>query len=83
MKKNYNHILFLSFRHRFYTKYTHAYNIPIISSNRVSDKALTRACHIVRFLFADRRDVRQSLYRNFGRFGVIGLRERKLYFHLN
>ncbi|XP_057301129.1 uncharacterized protein LOC130635707 [Hydractinia symbiolongicarpus] len=68
------HLTFIT-RHRFYTKYTHAYNIPIISSNQVSNKALTRACHIVRFLFADRRDVRQSLYRNFGRFGVIGLRE--------
>lgn len=60
---------------RFYYKYTHAYNIPIVSSNQVSDKALKKACYIMRFLFADRADVRNMMYKKWGRFAVIGTRE--------
>ena len=62
----------------FYKKYTHAYGIPVISSAAVSDAALMKACYIMRFLFADRRDVRQHMYKYFGRVGVIGHREGKL-----
>ncbi|PIK56722.1 hypothetical protein BSL78_06364 [Apostichopus japonicus] len=43
----------------FYSKYTHAYNIPVLGSFRVSDRALQRACYVVRFLLADRPDLRQ------------------------
>lgn len=55
----------------YYQKYTEAYGIPIVSSRNVQDRALKRACNIVRFLFADRADVRQSIYQYHGRFGVI------------
>ena len=69
-------LLFGPFRYRFYYKYTEAYGIPVVSSNRVSDKALRRACHITRFLFADRYDLRNSFYKNEGRFAVIAIQER-------
>ena len=60
----------------FYSKYTEAYNIPIISSSRVSNTALTRACYVVRVLLADRPDVRKQLYKQGGRVGVIGVNEQ-------
>ena len=34
----------------FYQKYTHAYGIPILSSDQVRDSALRRACYTVRFM---------------------------------
>ena len=46
-----------------------------MSSYYVSDEALKRACFILRFLYADRADLRESMYKNFGRFGVIGVNE--------
>ena len=61
--------------HPFYQKYTHAYGIPIISSGRVQDRALKRACYVVRFLFADRVDIRNSFHNNHGRAGVIAVNE--------
>lgn len=70
-----SHLTFIT-RFRFYQKYTEAYGIPIVSSARVSDKALTRACHIARFLFADRYDLRNGFYRNQGRFAVIAINEQ-------
>ena len=48
----------------FYQKYTHAYGIPILSSHLTSDKALKRACYIVRFMLADREDLRRAQYYN-------------------
>jgi len=68
------HLRFIT-RYNFYRKYTHAYGIPVISSYQASDKSLMRACNIIRFLFADRYDVRNSMYKNFGRFAVIAIRE--------
>ena len=65
----------ISFRHRYYSKYTEAYGLPVVSSASVSDNALKRACYTVRFLFADRKDVRYAMYKNYGRFGVIGINE--------
>jgi len=59
----------------YYRKYTEAYGIPIISSQYVSNAALTRACHIVRFLLADRKDMRQGVYKGKGRFGVLAENE--------
>jgi len=69
------HLTFIT-RYRFYQKYTEAYGIPVVSSGSVSDKALRRACHITRFLFADRYDLRNSFYKNEGRFAVIAIREQ-------
>lgn len=70
-----NDLTFIT-RYNYYRKYTEAYGIPVVSSSRVSDAALKRACYIARFLFADRRDVRESMYKHFGRFGVIGVNEQ-------
>ncbi|XP_033633756.1 uncharacterized protein LOC117295307 [Asterias rubens] len=62
----------------FYQKYTHAYGIPIVSSNQPNDDALTRACYVVRFMLADRKDVRDAMFDSYGRVGVIGYREKTL-----
>ncbi|XP_064645681.1 uncharacterized protein LOC135499006 [Lineus longissimus] len=59
----------------FYQKYTHAYGIPIIGSENVTDSALRRACYLVRFLFADRPDVREMFYKKYGRFGLMAHNE--------
>ncbi|XP_072038549.1 uncharacterized protein [Amphiura filiformis] len=59
----------------FYQKYTDAYGIPILSSSEVSDEALHRACYVVRFMLADRKDVRDALYDGHGRVAVIGIDE--------
>ncbi|XP_038068676.1 adhesion G-protein coupled receptor G7-like isoform X2 [Patiria miniata] len=60
----------------FYQKYTHAYGIPIVSSNVSLDASLTRACYTVRFLLADRKDLRDAMYDQYGRVAVIALTER-------
>ena len=62
--------------HPFYQKYAHAYGVPIISSNRVPDAAIIRACYVVRFALADRQDVRNWLHDRYGRAGVIAESER-------
>ncbi|XP_033634572.1 uncharacterized protein LOC117295895 [Asterias rubens] len=62
----------------FYQKYTHAYGIPIVSSNQPNDDALIRACYVVRFMLADRKDVRDSMFDSYGRVGVIGYHEKTL-----
>ena len=61
---------------QFYQRYTEAYGIPVLSSARVPDAALRRACYIVRFLFADVRAVRDSYRQRRGRVAVIGRAER-------
>ena len=60
----------------FYQKYTHAYGIPIISSDNTGDAAVIRACYTVRFLLADRKDIRDSMFDQYGRVGVIAKSER-------
>ncbi|XP_071794977.1 uncharacterized protein [Asterias amurensis] len=60
----------------FYQKYTHAYGIPIISSDNTRDAAVIRACYTVRFLLADRKDIRDSMFDQYGRVGVIAQSER-------
>ena len=47
----------------------------VSGSNLVPDEALQRACYVVRFLFADRRDLRESYYKNFGRFAIMSVNE--------
>ena len=59
----------------FYQKYLHAFGIPVISSNRVQNDALKRACYVVVFLFADRQDIRSWFYKRYGRAGVIAYSE--------
>ncbi|XP_072021870.1 uncharacterized protein [Amphiura filiformis] len=60
----------------FYTKYTAAYDIPILSSSEVSDNALQRACYVVQFMLADRKDVRKAFYDGKGRVAVFGVNQR-------
>ncbi|XP_019634432.1 PREDICTED: uncharacterized protein LOC109477553 isoform X1 [Branchiostoma belcheri] len=60
----------------FYQKYLHAYGIPVLSSNRVPDAALRRACYVVRFLFADRRDVRDNFFDRYGRHALMSVSEQ-------
>ncbi|XP_070543308.1 uncharacterized protein [Ptychodera flava] len=59
----------------FYAKYTHAYGIPVISSKVVSDESVKRACYVTRVMLADRKDIRDSVYNNYGRVGVIAISE--------
>ncbi|XP_071964521.1 uncharacterized protein [Antedon mediterranea] len=59
----------------FYYNYTYAYGIPILSSEAVSEAAMLRACYIVRFMLADRQDVRNALHNNCARYSIIGLEE--------
>ncbi|CAC5415195.1 unnamed protein product [Mytilus coruscus] len=60
---------------KFYQKYTEAYGIPVIASGQVSDNALRRACYVVRFMFADNKDVRTSYFKRYGRVAVISASE--------
>jgi len=71
------HLTFIT-RYRYYYKYTHAYGIPIISSNNVRNEALKRACYLMRFLLADQKVLRQALYKNYGRMGIIAESEGTL-----
>ena len=50
----------------FYQKFTHAYGILILGSAEVSDDTLMRACYTVRFMLADREDLREEQYVNKG-----------------
>ena len=59
----------------YYQKFTQAYGIPVVSSPNVPDDALRRACYVLRFLGADQARVREALYRNWGRVGVIARSE--------
>ncbi|XP_072041386.1 uncharacterized protein [Amphiura filiformis] len=61
---------------KFYTKYTSAYGIPILSSSEVSDNALQRACYVVQFMLADRKDIRKAIYDGKGRVAVFGVNQR-------
>ncbi len=46
-----------------------------LGSNRLTNDALQRACYVVRFLFADRYDIRNSYYRMYGRFALMAASE--------
>ena len=61
---------------RFYQKYLHAFGVPIISSNLAKDAALRRACYVVVFTLADRKDIRRMFFKNHGRAAVISIREQ-------
>ena len=61
---------------QFYQKYLHAFGVPIISSNRALDAALRRACYVVVFTLADRKDIRRMFFKNHGRAAVISIKEQ-------
>ena len=60
---------------QFYQKYTEAYGIPVVSSSRVPDDALKRACYVLRFLLADHSGVRNNYYQRYGRVGIMATTE--------
>jgi len=43
----------------------------LVGSKWVSDDAMKRACYVVRFVLADRNDVRQIFYQRYGRVAII------------
>jgi hypothetical protein len=47
----------------------------ISGSRKVTDEALKRACYVLRFLLADREDLRLAFYTGHGRVAVIASRE--------
>jgi hypothetical protein len=47
----------------FYRKYTDAHGIPVVTSDKVPDAALLMARDIVKFMLADRPDLRKELMR--------------------
>ena len=55
--------------------YTYSYTYVVPASRSVSDSALKRACYVVRFAFADRYDVRNGYYKNYGRVALMGVNE--------
>jgi hypothetical protein len=59
----------------FYTKYSDAYGIPIVSSGKVPDDALLIARDIVNYMLTKRYDVRADLIRRKGRVSVIAAQE--------
>jgi len=58
-----------------YTKYTHAYGIPILGSGAVSNAAFARACYMHKVLLADNPKIRDWMCYNNARYGIIGVRE--------
>lgn len=44
-------------------------------SRHVADRALQRACYVLRFLLADRLDVRQSYYKRYGYVAILAQNE--------
>ena len=42
----------------------------------MSDRALTRACYVLRFLLADRYDLRLRYYKAYGRVAVVAVGDR-------
>lgn len=54
----------------FYSKYTEAYGIPIVSTDSVPNKALSRVCYVTRFMLA-RRDIREVYVKRKGYVVVV------------
>ena len=50
-------------------------NMFYIGSRSLPDSALQRACYVVRFLLADRYDLRNTYYKTYGRFAVMSENE--------
>lgn len=60
----------------FYTKYLDGYGTPVLSSAKVSDQALVRACRITGEMFSARPDLRKATAGNRLRVVVLGTTER-------
>jgi hypothetical protein len=56
----------------FYSKYTDAEGIPVLSSSEVADAALEQACQVVQHMLALRSDVRAAMIARGARVAVIG-----------
>src|SRR5262249_26220486 len=54
-----------------YKKYTSARGLPVLSSEKVSDKALVEAAYLIGRMLADREDILKSLIKNKCRFVVM------------
>jgi hypothetical protein len=62
----------------FYQRYTEAYGIPIIGSNKVSTSGLKRACYVLRFYLADRDQFKESFFKRNVRVVVMATTENVL-----
>jgi alpha-glucosidase len=54
-----------------YKKHTSAGGLPVLSSEKVSDKGLLEAAYLINQMLADRADIRQALIKNKVRFVVM------------
>ena len=54
----------------------HIHVCVVLGSRKVSDEALKRACYVLRFLLADRQDLRHAFYSAHGRVAVIATGEQ-------
>ena len=59
----------------FYKKYADAHGIPIVSSDKVPDAALLMARDIVKFMLADRPDLRRELIRKKWKVAIMAEKE--------
>ena len=62
----------------FYQKYTHAFGIPVISSNKVSQSSLKRACYVLRFFLTGSNELKEIFFRGSLRVVVLGSSESVL-----
>lgn len=59
----------------YYQKYTEAYGIPIIGSNKVTVDGLKRACYVLRFYLAANFEIRKAFHKKYVRIVVLGASE--------
>lgn len=62
----------------FYQKYTEAYGIPVIGSNKVSSNGLKRACYLLRYFLAGSSEIKEALYKKNLRIVVLATSENLL-----
>lgn len=62
----------------FYQKYTEAYGIPVIGSNRVSSNGLKRACYVLRFYLASSAELKETFFKRNLRIVVLAATENIL-----
>lgn len=60
----------------FYKKYLSAKGLPVVSSDKVSDKALVEAAAIVNYMLAGRDDIRAAIIKNKVRLAVMAPKEQ-------
>ncbi len=49
--------------------------VVLVASSAVPNNALKRACYVLRFLLADRLDMRDRFYRAYGRVAIVAVNE--------